>query len=83
MLIASVAGQRASFTSGRFVQSMYQDNTLVKCQIELVGYDENAPSNLTWQQGQSETILQLLHVALRHTIDKKDIFQVLSVIQCG
>ena len=49
MRIASVAGQRASFASGHFIQSMYQDNTLVKCQIELVRYDKNASSNLMWQ----------------------------------
>ena len=47
MHAASVAGQRASFASGRLLQSMYQDNMLVKHQIELVRYNENAPLNLT------------------------------------
>ena len=40
MPAARVAGQRASFASGRLLQSMYQDNMLVKHQIELVRYDE-------------------------------------------
>ena len=45
MLIASVAGQWASFASGRLVQSMYQDNMLVKYQIELGRHDDKTPSN--------------------------------------
>ena len=48
MLIASVVGQWASFASGRLVQSMYQDNMLVKYQIELGRHDDKTPSSQMW-----------------------------------
>lgn len=45
MLLPALLASGASFASGRLVQSMYQDNMLVKYQIELGRHDDKTPSN--------------------------------------